>query len=265
MVSAHNNWRLAYDNISTLADWHSDALCRLSTGGGFAARGLYTDDRELVLSAQRPIILNGIDDFVTRGDLIDRTIFLSLPLIVPARRRGDQAFWAEFDRDYPALFGALLDAVAGGLRHWQDVEPSALSRMADLDRWGEAVGRGLGWPPGTFLAAYHANRRSACAQALEQAPVASALVPMLALRGAVECSPTQLLRMLSEFRPKHATAASGWPNSPWALSRILHRLAAQLPAIGIVVTFSRGHTARIIKIARARAEGQIQNTPGGMT
>ena len=107
MVSAHNNWLLAFDNISKLTDWQSDALCRLSTGGGFAARGLYTDDREMVLSAQRPIILNGIDDFITRADLIDRCIFLSLPRIQSDARESDEAFWAGFDRDYPALMGAL--------------------------------------------------------------------------------------------------------------------------------------------------------------
>jgi hypothetical protein len=261
MVSAHNNWLLAYDNISTLTAWQSDALCRLSTGGGFAARELFTDDRELVINAQRPIILNGIDDFVSRGDLIDRSIFVSLPRIVPARRRGDQSFWAEFDGDYPALFGAVLDAVAGGLRFWRDVELSTLSRMADLDRWGEAVARGLGWPPGTFLAAYYANRRSACAWALEQVPLAAALNAMLTRGGAVECTPTQLLGVLNNFRPKRMSAAPGWPKSPWALSKTLRRLAAQLRTIGIVVTFARRYDARIIRIASTCVDVRKMRSP----
>jgi putative DNA primase/helicase len=63
---------------------------------------------------------------------------------------------------------------------WPNIELSTLSRMADLDRWGEAVMRGLGEPPGTFIAAYRANRRAACADVLEQSPVAAALVTMLA-------------------------------------------------------------------------------------
>ena len=182
MVSAHNNWLLAFDNISKLTDWQSDSVCRLSTGGGFAARGLFTDDREMFLSAQRPIILNGIDDFVTRGDLVDRSIFLSLPRIRPDQRRSDEAFWAEFDRDYPALFGSLLDAVAGGIRFW----PVRRARRAVSDGRPGPLGRSglapLDAPPGTFVDAYRANRRSACADALEESPVAAALVAIAGQR-----------------------------------------------------------------------------------
>jgi hypothetical protein len=256
MVSAHNNWLLAFDNISKLTDWQSDSICRLSTGGGFAARGLFTDDREMFLSAQRPIILNGIDDFVTRGDLIDRSIFLSLPRIRPDQRRSDEAFWAEFDRDYAALFGALLDAVAGGIRLWPTVELDALSRMADLDRWGEAVLRSLDAPPGTFVDAYRANRRSACADALEESPVAAALGAAVARQSAFEVTPTELLQILTTFRPAHASAATGWPNSPWALSKTLRRLAAPLRETGIHVTFRQAHLGRVVRIARARLEQQ---------
>jgi hypothetical protein len=256
MVSAHNNWLLAFDNISKLTDWQSDSVCRLSTGGSFAARGLFTDDREMFLSAQRPIILNGIDDFVTRGDLVDRSIFLSLPRIRPDQRRSDEEFWAEFDRDYAALFGSLLDAVAGGIRFWPAVELDALSRMADLDRWGEAVLRALHAPPGTFVNAYRANRRSACADALEESPVAAALVAYLAREPAVEVTPTELLRILTVFRPAHASAATGWPMSPWALSKILRRLAAPLRETGISVAFRQAHRGRVVRIARARPEQQ---------
>ena len=134
--------------------------------------------------------------------------------------------------------------------------------MADLDRWGEAVGRGLGWPPGTFFAAYHANRQSVCAEALEQVPVAAALTAMLAARHhALECTPGQLLEELGHYRPDHASPATGWPKSPSALSTTLRRLAAQLREIGIVVVFGRRHDGRIIRFEKAGAE--TRTTPAG--
>ena len=34
MVTGHNGWLLAYDNISVIADVVSDGLCMVSTGGG---------------------------------------------------------------------------------------------------------------------------------------------------------------------------------------------------------------------------------------
>ena len=66
-IAAWNTHVLAFDNLSTVPAWLSDALCRLSTGAGFAARKLYTDDEESVISAARPVILNSIDAVVTRG------------------------------------------------------------------------------------------------------------------------------------------------------------------------------------------------------
>ena len=76
-IAARNGHVLAFDDLSEVPAWLSDALCRLSTGGGFAARELYTDDEEFVISAERPLILNGIDEVVARGDLADRAIFLT--------------------------------------------------------------------------------------------------------------------------------------------------------------------------------------------
>ena len=68
MVSASSGWLMAFDNISSLPDWLSDALCRLSTGGGFSIRQLYTDADEILFDAMRPSILNGISDPMCHDD-----------------------------------------------------------------------------------------------------------------------------------------------------------------------------------------------------
>ena len=44
MIAANNGYLLAFDNLSGLPAWLSDALCRLASGGIFAVRQLYTDD-----------------------------------------------------------------------------------------------------------------------------------------------------------------------------------------------------------------------------
>ena len=97
MIAASNSWCLAFDNLSHLADWQSDALCRISTGGGLATRELYTDQDETILDVQRPIILNGIEEIVTRNDLLDRSISKYLPSI-------------------PQIGAQTRDAVLGGVR-----------------------------------------------------------------------------------------------------------------------------------------------------
>jgi len=66
VIAASRSWVLNFDNLSYLSPAMSDALCRLSTGGGFRTRALYTDDGERLFSSIRPIIMNGISDFATR-------------------------------------------------------------------------------------------------------------------------------------------------------------------------------------------------------
>ena len=43
-----------------------------------SGRALYSDDERIVLQAQRPVILNGIEDFVRKSDLIDRTVIVQM-------------------------------------------------------------------------------------------------------------------------------------------------------------------------------------------
>src|SRR5262249_3288253 len=109
MIAARNGWVLALDNISGLPTWLSDGLCRLATGSGFATRELHTDDDEVIFSATRPVILNGIGDVATRSDLIDRSLLLTLPAIPEARRRDERELLRAFAVVRPRILGALLD------------------------------------------------------------------------------------------------------------------------------------------------------------
>jgi hypothetical protein len=77
-IAASNSHVLAFDSLSGLPPWMSDTLCRLTSGGAFSTRRLFTDQDEILIAAARPVILNGIEDFVTRPDLADRAILLTL-------------------------------------------------------------------------------------------------------------------------------------------------------------------------------------------
>ena len=94
MVTAVNGWLLAYDNISQIPAWLSDGLCVLATGGAIAGRALFSNDERVVIHAQRPVILSGIEEFVRRGDLSDRCVFLNLAPIAPEQQRREDELWA---------------------------------------------------------------------------------------------------------------------------------------------------------------------------
>ena len=156
-IAANNSLVLAYDNISGLPPWFSDALCRLSTGGGFTTRELYTDQDEILFDAMRPSILNGIEDVVTRSDLADRSIMLTLSPIADDKRRTEAEIWSEFEAMHPAVLGALLDAVVYGLRELPNVKLKRRPRMADFAMWITACEPELKLKC-SFDTAYNANR-----------------------------------------------------------------------------------------------------------
>src|SRR5262249_7624631 len=65
-IAAGNSRLAAFDNVSGLPGWLSDTLCRLATGGGYAVRQLWTDQDETLFNATQPVMLNGIEQIVTR-------------------------------------------------------------------------------------------------------------------------------------------------------------------------------------------------------
>jgi hypothetical protein len=138
LVAAKTAHVLPYDNFSHLPDWLSDAFCRLATGGGAGKRKLYTDDDEILFEGRRPILLTGIEDFVTRPDLVDRANFFNHEIVKDKDRLSDQEIEARFQRDKAKIFGALLDGVAAALKNLPSVELSERPRMADFAMWAEA-------------------------------------------------------------------------------------------------------------------------------
>ena len=115
--------------------------------------------------------------------------------------------------------------------------------------------RARGWPLGTFIRAYEANRAAANSSAFEASPVAQAIEALVADRQAFEGTATELLNELSRDADELATNDRGWPDSGWKLSRVLRRLAPNLRASGMDVTIG-GRTpdhkrVRIIRIGRS--------------
>ena len=239
MVTAVNGWLLAYDNISVIPAWLSDGLCTLATGGGIAGRALFSNDEKVVIQAQRPVILSGIEEFVRRGDLSDRCVFLHLPTIAPERRRREVELWDAFQQDQPRILGGLLDAVVGGLRELPSVTLAELPRMADFAAFAEAVGRALGWEAGTVISDYMANRQDANAAQIEDSLLASFLLEDGCAPGKVlnwHGTATELFEDLRRTVGKKASSA-GWPKSPRGFTNELRRIAPQLRNNGVFIAF----------------------------
>ncbi len=243
-IAANNGHVLAFDNVSGLPAWISDALCRLATGGAFAVRQLYSDQEEILFEAARPVILNGIEEIVTRPDLADRAVFLTLEPIPEKSRRPEAELWAAFEAERPRVLGVLLDAAAEGIKRLPDTHLEKLPRMADFALWATACETAL-WSAGTFWSAYCGNLDEAVEGVIAADPIASSVRVLMATRTVWKGNSSDLLGALSEVVDERGVKSKTWPDSPRALSGRLRRAATFLRKIGIEIGFGREGRARI--------------------
>jgi hypothetical protein len=248
IVAATGAHVLCFDNISTLPDWLSDALCRLATGGGAGKRKLYSDHDEILFHGRRPIFLTGIENYPERADLVDRCNIFGLEVVKEDERLSDSELERRFAKSAPAILGALL--LVAGLKYLPEVKIVDKPRMADAVLWGEACTRAY-WPAGTFVEAYRQSQAAST--------VGSAVVRFMEGCDQWEGPATELLDGLSNLIGERAAKERDWPKKPNVLSNKLRRAAPALRKVGIDISFGRREEhagAKVITIKRTRPEGK---------
>lgn len=249
-IAVKSSHVIAFDNISRIPDWLSDAFCRVASGSGFATRTLYSNDEETFFSGARPLLLNGIEELIARPDLADRSVMLTLDPIPHEARRMESELQANFNQMRPRILGALLDAASCGLRELPGAQLDRLPRMADFAVWAVACEPALPWSQGSFLVAYDGNRRGAIEGVLESDPAATIVLALMAGREEWRGVAKDLLRELGSLAGEDQTRKRDWPTSPKALANRMRRAAPFLRELGIEVSFSRTGRAREITISR---------------
>jgi hypothetical protein len=274
MIAASNSRLLALDNMSHLPDWASDSLCRITTGAGFATREMYSDTEETLFNVICPVIINGIDEVMTRGDLIDRTLVVELAEIPKDSRLTEKEFWSLFEQYRPGILGYFLNALQAAMSNLDSVKLDRLPRMADFALFVTAAEESFGWKPGYFLEIYDRNRAEANSIVLDSSPVAQKLRTFVdkltdgtyqrlyLLEGKWEPEAgnsdvstwtgpaAALLRNLNKLTNDEERKPKSWPKEARSLSVALRRLVANLKADGLIVHFCRESKARDIQISR---------------
>lgn len=233
LIAAMNSAVVAYDNLSSIQQWLSDAFCRLATGGGISKRQLYTDSDEILLNAKRPMLLTGITDIATTSDLLDRCITVTLPPIPSDQRRTERELAAAVEQAQPRILGALLNAAVIGLQQVDSLVLDRAPRLADFATWVEACAPGLGWEANHFVDVFIQNRQTADAIAIESTAVGPAILMFMETRDVWEGTASELLTALTEFVPEATTKESTWPKRANRISSIVRRLAPNLRQLGV--------------------------------
>ena len=231
-IAARNTHLQTFENVSRLSDEMADNFCRLATGGGLRLRTLFKNFEETLFRGARPIAFEGISNVVSRADLQDRSIILQLENI--SRYKMERELLAEFDRQRPGIFGALLDMMVRGLELLPVTRLVSPPRMADFAHLAVACG------VDQFEAAYAANRQNAINIMLSHDPVAKAVRALVEGKKKWVGIMEDLLDILGPTTGIKSTRK---------LSDDLRRLAPMLRTVGVHIVYEqRTAERRLLRI-----------------
>ena len=261
-IGARNNHVVCLNNLSRLSGAEQDALCNLSTGGGYASRKLYTNDDEVTYEAKRPVLLNGINAVATQPDLVSRVIRLECPSLEldTGKRLDDKALAVLFDERAPLAMGFILDTMAKALAVLPDIELTDKPRLMDFARLGAAVGRVLDPECGeqAFTDRYRDAREAASLQALDSMPVIVSLVDYLENHAPYTGGYGGLLKDIESKIGK--TADSAWPKSAKGLASAIGRAKPVLNLLGWdVVPAPRDNRGARVTMKKSASAARIIN------
>ena len=261
VIAANGTFLLVFDNLSGVQNKLSDTFCNLSTGGAMTTRELFTNKNEVVFNFKRPVILNGIDDVSSRGDLLSRSILLTLPPIIDNNRKLERQFWKEFEQDKPKILSALYGAVSKSLRDLENVKLIHSPRMADFAQWVSAGCEPIGFTQKEFENAYTENQNFASKDSLHSAILYKPLLKLLETNPTWSGTPTELLEALTDEAGDLAIQKR-FPNAPNRMTSILARMSPALRKDGITIESARTGKGRKITItSKLSKKGPTQSTP----
>jgi len=248
-IQAAMAWLLVYDNTSAVRWDLSDALCAMLTGGGFSTRKYYTDDEQRMFKNARPAIINGIGEFASQHDLLDRAIAIKLPPMPEGTRRTEKAINARFEAILPGVLGCLFDIVSVALRRFDEVEPPTTVRMADAAQWLIAAEPATGLPEGTFLRALEASVREITIENTINHPFVLALFKILDALGPERTYQGTMGELHDKLRDQNGRIDPQLPQTASHLSNTLQRLAHGMAEIGLrVELMQRTNRAKPVRI-----------------
>ncbi len=240
---------LYYDNISYINQDISDTLCGVATGTSLVNRKLYENDGEVIFKVQRPIMLNGITEIITREDTLDRSILISVQRISQAKRMTEKELVNKFNLEKPLILGAICSILVDTLRIYPSINLDEYPRMADFARLGVAVAEAMtGYSGDEFIKAYDTIVDRQVATALNANPTAQAARFLVSKTGTWQGTATDFLN----FKFNDGTVITTedmniiqsirdqptWCRNASTLGKALNRAEATLRSLGI--TLERG-------------------------
>ena len=160
-VAASKSPVIASDNMSHLSKDLSDALCLIVTRTIQSERQLHTNDKEIRIASSATVLMGMVDDIIKRQDLRNRGLFFKVPEPSEEAREMYERRRLTFQRELPRVLGAFLDAAVVAYREMLNPNYKAIPQAPHLSHYsriGQATESVFGFPAGSFVDAFRANK-----------------------------------------------------------------------------------------------------------
>ena len=253
-ISALHQGVLAFDNVNTtMPDYISDVLCRISTGQGFRTRELYSNTSEVILKIQKSIIINGINLPGYKPDFLDRSVPILLRPIFGDGRLTENEIRQRVQELLPKARGYLLSIIPRAIQLYPDVEKELmgkLPRMADFVIWAECGLRALGFPPNAFFDAYQQVKKRETEDLAKENTLIIAIQDLMEGKDEWKGTSSELLEALNPYvtENKRRFDVKLLPKDPRRLGRLLKEHDLMLRNLGFeILTLSDGNRTKVIR------------------
>lgn len=249
-----HHWCRIFDNVTSISATNSDLFCRAVTGETFSKRELYSDDDDVIFSFQHCIGLNGINNCGQKPDLLERSLAFRLEPISKQLRKSEANLWSNFEKEKPKIMGSIFTILSRAMKIRPNIELTELPRMADFTLWGCAITQAMELDQNKFLAAYNSNLNDQNEEAIQENPVALAILYFMENQIEWKNTASELLGELNKVadNEKLNIKDRSWPKSPGSLSRKINEVKTNLLQKGISIDSYKGtHGKRFLTIRNA--------------
>ena len=253
-ISALHQGVLAFDNVNTtMPDYISDVLCRISTGQGFRTRELYSNTSEIILKLKKPIIINGINLPGYKPDFLDRSVPILLKPIFGDGRLTENEIRQRVQELLPMARGYLLSIIPRAIQMYPDVEKELmgkLPRMADFVIWAECGLRAMGFSANAFFDAYQQVKKRETEDLAKENTLIIAIQELMKGKDEWKGTSSELLEALNPYVTENRRRFNTrlMPKDPKRLGRLIKEHELVLRDLGFeILTLSDGNRTKTIK------------------
>lgn len=245
-LTLYNRYFTPFDNVTNISPEQADTLSKATTGSTTSKRKLYENKESIELTMRRKYSLGGVAPKMDYPDLVDRLLAFPRKNAKDVKTLEEEVVLREFNELLPNALGCIFTAISKAMEIRNTLTIEIKTRLADFERWGEAISQALGYQPNTFLESYYNKRNESAMSAKESFPIIDLIEALLnQTKPQPDCTvlvelPTdELLHKLELLASEHGVDIASkyvrFPKMPNQLSRMIKTVAPILQKMDVFV------------------------------